>query len=392
MISNGKIVQPVSLGEVQTLINRQSASLREIAIGDDLNMFSVWRPVKHLNNDFSRPNFEARRQQGFGLYAYPYNGTFDDFRYMVERLITQEQFARDGGIRRRSFNPCFLADFLNDDLSKGGYDNNATLSEGFLQESVNGSEEAWVGLVYNFNYGGAETQIDNLNHDVEDWTIRDARWDLNTAVNPNRNKDRINLMDVLMYGNGVTANWKHCICIGGKAYIDKIPFSTLCNDADNPLGGSGVFESVPFFEFYAPSDATAYTLRPNSTYRHSFVLQPWAWGTVAIRNAFNVSLYGMWMGYDYGYDCIVAISGNAIKFSDLYYCRLIINKSPTYADAFRMVEVDLTRINASIYTDTFAQYTDSEDWRGTVYMHFIYKIHSYSQIVDITYESSSNEN
>lgn len=392
MISNGKIVQPASLGEVQSLIGKQGASLREIAIGTDLNMFSVWRPVRHLNNDFSRPNFEARRQQGFGLHAWTYNGTFSDFRYMVERMITQEQFARDGGIQRNNVQPCFLSDFLNYDLSKGGYDHNATLSEGFLQESVNGSEEAWVGLVYNFNYGGAETQIDNLNHDVEDWTIRDARWDLNAAVNPNRNKDRINLMDVLMYGNGINQNWKHCICIGGKAYVNSIPFSTLCNDADNPLGGSGVFESVPFFEFYAPSYATAYTLRPNSTYRHTFVLQPWAWGTVAIRNTFNVSLYGMWMGYDFGYDCIVSISGNAIKFSDLYYCRLIINKSETYADAFRMVEVDLTRINASIYTDTFAQYTDSEDWQGDVYMHFLYKINSYSQIVDVTYKSTSYEN
>lgn len=98
------------------------------------------------------------------------------------------------------------------------------------------------------------------------------------------------------------------------------------------------------------------------------------------------------MGYDYGYDCIVSISGNALKFSDLNYCRLIINKSPTYADAFRMVEVDLTRINASIYTDTFAQYTSSEDWQGDVYMHFVYKIQSYSQIVDITYKSTSYEN
>lgn len=386
MISNGKIVQPVSLGEVQTLLNKQGASLREIAIGTDLNMFSVWRPVRHLNNDFSRPTFEARRQQGFGLHAWTYNGTFSDFRYMVERMITQELFARDGGIQRNNVQPCFLADFLNDDLSKGGYDNNATLSEGCYNNDV------WVGLEYNFSFGGAETQIDNLNHDVEDWTIRDARWDLNVAVNPNRDKDRINLMDVLMYGNGVNQTWKHCICIGGKAYIDTIPFSQLCNDPDNPLGGSGVFESVPFFEFYAPGDATAYTLRPNSTYRHNFVLQPWAWGTVAIRNTFNVSLYGMWMGYDYGYDCIVSISGNAIKFSDLYYCRLIINKSPTYADAFRMVEVDLTRINASIYTDTFAQYTSSEDWQGDVYMHFVYKIQSYSQIVDITYKSTSYEN
>lgn len=388
MISNGKIVQPVSLSEVQTLLNKQGASLREIAIGTDLNMFSVWRPVQHLNNDFSRPNFEARRHQGFGLHAWTYNGTFSDFRYMVERMITQEQFARDGGIQRNNVQPCFLSDFLNYDLSKGGYDHNATLSEGWYNDDY-----VWVGLEYNFSFGGAETQIDNLNHDVEDWTIRDARWDLNTgAGNQNMNKDCINLMDVLMYGNGVTDDWKHCICIGGKAYIDKIPFSTLCNDADNPLGGSGVFESVPFFEFYAPGDATAYTLRPNSTYRHNFVLQPWAWGTVAIRNTFNVSLYGMWMGYDFGYDCIVSISGNAIKFSDLYYCRLIINKSPTYADAFRMVEVDLTRINASIYTDTFAQYTSSEDWQGDVYMHFLYKINSYSQIVDVTYKSTSYEN
>lgn len=391
MISNGKIMQPVSLGEVQTLINRQGASLREIAIGDDLNMFSVWRPYEGFNKNGS---FEARRETGFGLYAYSFNGTFADFKRQVEYLIQHDAiFVRDGGIRRRDRDTFYLSGFLNPDSSKGGYDHNATLSEGWLREGVNGSEDVWVGLVYNFNYGGAETQIDNLNRDVQDWVIQDAPWAANTSANnPNQSKDRITLMDVLMYGNGVSQNWKHCICVGGNGYVDTIPFSQLCNDYDSPLGGSGVFESVPFFEFYASGNITNERLTPASMYRGYFVLQPWAWGTVAIRNTFNVSLYGTWKGYDFGYDCIVAISENAIKFSDLYYCRLIINKSPTYADAFRMVEVDLTRINASIYTDTFAQYTSSEDWQGDVYMHFVYKIQSHSQIVDITYKSTSYEN